>query len=193
MKYNCEAKPIECKGFNTLKTLRKERIRINNQIRARELRVIGEEGENIGILSLEDALAKAEEKTLDLIEISPAAKPPIAKIMDYGKFQYQEKKKQKEVKAKAHTTETKNIQVKIGTSEHDLGLKAKRISAWIKEGHRIKLDLYLVGRAKYTDMNFKKERLERILNLISEEYKVAEEPKRSPKGVSMILEPEKKK
>ena len=193
MKYNCEDKPIECKGFNTLKTLRKERIRINNQIRARELRVIGEEGENIGILSLEDALAKAEEKTLDLIEISPAAKPPIAKIMDYGKFQYQEKKKQKEVKAKAHTTETKNIQVKIGTSEHDLGLKAKRISAWIKEGHRIKLDLYLVGRAKYTDMNFKKERLERILNLISEEYKVAEEPKRSPKGVSMILEPEKKK
>jgi len=173
--------------------LGKERIRINNQIRARDLRVIGEDGDNIGILSLEDALAKAQEENLDLIEISPAAKPPIAKIMDYGKFQYQEKKKQKDVKAKAHTTETKNIQVKIGTSEHDLGLKARRISAWLKEGHRIKLDLYLVGRAKYTDMDFKKKRLERILNLIAEEYKVAEEPKRSPKGVTMVIEPEKKK
>jgi len=173
--------------------LKKERIRINNQIRARELRVIGEDGDNIGILSLEDALAKAQGSGFDLIEISPAAKPPIAKIMDYGKFQYQEKKKYRDVKAKAHTTETKTIQIKIGTSEHDLGLKAKKISEWLKEGHRIKLDLYLVGRAKYTDMNFKKERLERILNLITEEYKVAEESKRSPKGVSMILEPAKKK
>jgi translation initiation factor IF-3 len=169
-----------------------ERTRINNQIRARELRVIASDNENIGVLSLEDALAKAKEQELDLIEISPNAQPPVAKIMDYGKFQYQQKKKQKEEKTKAHYTETKNVQVKIGTSEHDLGLKAKRASQWLKNGHRIKLDLYLVGRAKYSDMNFKKERLQRILNLITEEYKVAHEPKKSPKGVTMILEPSKK-
>jgi len=173
--------------------LREERIYINNQIRAKELRVVTDDGETLGVLSLEDALAKAKGKELDLIEISPKAKPPVAKIMDYGKFQYQQKKKARDTKAKSHLTETKNVQVKIGTSEHDLGLKAKKSSQWLKEGHRIKLNLYLVGRAKYTDMEFKKERLKRILDLITEEYRVAEEPKRSPKGVTMVLEPVKKK
>jgi translation initiation factor IF-3 len=173
--------------------LREERIRINSQIRVRELRVVADDGENLGVLSLEEALRKAKEGGFDLIEISPNAKPPIAKIMDYGKFQYQKKKKQKEAKAKSHLTETKSIQVKIGTSEHDLGLKAKKASEWLKEGHRIKLGLYLVGRAKYSEMNFKKERLKRILDLITEEYRVAEEPKKSPKGVAMVLEPAKKK
>jgi len=173
--------------------LKKEQIRINNQIKARELRVITEDGNNIGVVSLEEALQKASDEKLDLIEISPKANPPIAKIMDYGKFLYQQKKKQKDAKAKSHSTETKNIQVKIGTSENDLNLKAKKASAWLKEGHRIKLDLYLVGRAKYTDMKFKKERLERILNLITEDYKIAEDAKKSPKGVTMILEPGKKK
>lgn len=156
------------------------------------MRVIADDGETLGVLSLEDALKTAGAKDLDLIEISPNAQPPVAKIMDYGKFQYQQKKKQKETKAKSHTTETKNVQVKIGTSEHDLGMKAKRASTWLKEGHRIKLELYLVGRAKYSETSFKKERLERILNLITEEYRVAEEAKRSPKGITMVLEPAKK-
>jgi translation initiation factor IF-3 len=123
-----------------------------------------------------------------LIEISPNSNPPIVKIMDYGKFLYEEKKKQKEAKSKAHTTETKIIQVKMNTGEHDLELKAKNISKWIKEGNRIKLDLFLKGREKYMDKAFLKERLERILRLVSEDYKVAEEPKKSPKGLSMVLE-----
>ncbi len=146
------------------------------------------DGKNIGVMTLEEALKLTNEQKLDLIETSPNAKPPIAKIMDYGKFQYDEKKKAKEAKSKAHTTETKTLQVKIGTGDHDLALKAKRASGWLKEGHRIKLDLYLVGRAKYTAMDFKKERLERILHLITEPYKIAQEAKKSPKGVTIILE-----
>ena len=168
-------------------------IKINHHIRAKELRVITETGENLGILSLSEALAKAQAVGLDLIEISPAALPPIAKIMDYGKFQYQQNKKQKEAKARTHTTETKSLQVKIGTSEHDLELKAKNASKWLKEGHRVKVDLFLTGRSKFTDMDFKKERLERILNLISEDYKVAGEPLKSPKGLTVILERASKK
>lgn len=167
-------------------------VRLNKQIRARELRVLDGEGENIGILTLDEALKIAEEKGLDLIEISAKAVPPLVKIMDYGKFQYEEKKKRKLAKSKAHVTETKTLQVKIGTGEHDLALKAKRASGWLKEGHRIKLDLYLVGRAKYTPMDFKKERLERILHLITEPYKIAEPAKKSPKGVTIILEKENK-
>lgn len=162
--------------------------RINHQIRAAELRVIGPVGENFGVISLKDALDKAMAAGLDLIEISPNAVPPIAKIMDYGKFQYDQNKKLKAAKAKAHVIEVKNVQVKIGTGEHDLELKAKKASEWLKEGHRIKIDLFLTGRSKYMEFNFLKERLERILKLITEEYTIAEAPKKALKGLTVIIE-----
>jgi len=169
------------------------KTKINHQIRAKELRVITDTGEILGVLSLSEALAKAESFGMDLIEISPNAVPPVAKIMDYGKFQYQQSKKQKEAKSRSHITETKTLQVKIGTSEHDLELKAKNASKWLKEGHRVKIDLFLAGRSKYADMEFKKERLGRILTLISEEYKISGEPTKSLKGLTIILERAAKK
>lgn len=162
--------------------------RTNNQIRSSELRLIGPEGENFGVVSLADALAKAKEFELDLVEISPNAVPPIAKIVDYGKFLYAENKKQKAAKAKAHTVEVKNIQVKVGTGDHDLSLKARKASEWLKEGHRVKIDLFLPGRTKYMDEKFLKERMERVLKLVSENYRIAEEPKKSPKGLTAVIE-----
>jgi translation initiation factor IF-3 len=150
-------------------------------------------GEPSGIMKTKDALALAEEKGLDLIEISDKSVPPIAKIMDYGKFQYEQSKKLKEAKSKVHKTETKSIQVKIATGENDLELKAKKASEWLAEGHRVKVELYLVGRSKYTDDDFKKGRLDRVLNLISGDYKVAEPLKRSPRGVMITLEKDTKK
>jgi translation initiation factor IF-3 len=153
----------------------------------------GAEGEPSGIMKTKDALALAEEKGLDLIEISDKSVPPIAKIMDYGKFQYEQSKKLKEAKSKVHKTETKSIQVKIATGENDLELKAKKASEWLAEGHRVKVELYLVGRSKYTDDDFKKGRLDRVLNLISGDYKVAEPLKRSPRGVMITLEKDTKK
>jgi translation initiation factor IF-3 len=165
-----------------------QRTRINNQIQAPELRVIGEEGQNFGVLSFRDAIDKARELGMDLIEISPGAVPPVAKIMDYGKFQYAENKKLKVAKTKVKTTELKNVQVKVGTGEHDLELKAKKASEWLTEGHRIKIDLFLPGRSKYMDLNFLKERMERVLKLITVEYKIADPAKKSPKGLSIIIE-----
>jgi len=161
--------------------------RINHQITAPELRVIGAEGENVGVISLQEALQRAHEAGLDLIEISPKANPPVAKIMDYGKFQYDENKKQKSSKARVLITEVKTLQVKIGTGEHDLALKAKKASEWLKEGHKIKIDLFLPGRSKYLDQNFLKERLQRILKLIPTDIK-SDEPKKSPKGMTVIVE-----
>jgi len=165
-----------------------DKVRINQNIRARELRVIGAGGENLGVISLEEALQKAKEAELDLIEVSPRAVPPVARITDYGKFQYELKKKQKEIKSKSHVTETKEVQIKIGTGEHDLNLKAKRVIEWLKEGHRVKIDLFLWGRYKYMEFNFLKERLLRFLALITEEYKVADEIKRGPKGLTLTIE-----
>lgn len=163
-------------------------LRINHAIRARELRVIGSQGENLGILSLEEALRKAEEAQLDLIEISPTANPPVAKITDFGKYQYEENKKQKQAKAKSHSVEVKNIQVKLGTGDHDLSLKAKKTSEWISEGNRVKIDLFLPGRAKYLDEKFLKERLERMLKLLTVDYKIATPPTKSPKGMTVLIE-----
>lgn len=164
------------------------KTKVNHQIKAPELRVIGPLGENFGIISLREALVKAQELGMDLVEISPNAVPPIGKITDFGKYQYDEKKKQKIAKTKIKTIDTKSLQVKIATDEHDLELKAKRASAWLKEGHRIKIDLFLTGRSKYMEFNFLNERLDRILKLITEKYKIAEPAKKGPKGLTMVIE-----
>lgn len=164
------------------------RVRINRNIRATELRVINHDGANLGVIDTVAALKLAEEAGLDLIEISPNATPPIAKISDYGKFQYVENKKQKEAKSKVKTIEVKTVQVKIGTGEHDLELKAKKTSEWLGEGHRVKIDLFLPGRSKYLDQKFLKERLDRLLKLLTIPFKIAEEAKKSPKGLSLLIE-----
>ena len=162
---------------------------MNEGIRVREVRVIGPLGENFGILPISEALAKAREAGLDLIEVSAQANPPVARITDYGKFKYEQKKKEKEVKARsAKTQETKEAQVKIGTSEHDMQIKAGKIAEWMKEGDRVKIDLFLWGRYKYMEFEFLKERLERFLAIIPESYKIADEIRKSPKGLSVVIE-----
>ena len=164
------------------------RERINNQIRAKELRVLDSENKNLGILSIKDALELAQNQGLDLIEIAPNATPPLAKVMDFGKYQYEANKKLKKAKAGAKHTETKSIQIKIGTGDHDLELKAKTASKWLKEGHRIKVELFLSGRAKYMDEKFLRERLDRVLHLITEDYKISDAYKRGPKGLTTSIE-----
>jgi len=161
--------------------------RINQRISAKELRVIGSQGENLGVLTLEEALKKTEALGLDLIEISPNANPPVAKIADFGKYLYEENKKSKQSK-KSHSVEVKSVQVKLGTGDHDLSLKARKASEWLGEGNRVKIELFLPGRSKYLDDKFLRERLERMLKLISVDYKIADPAKKSPKGLSIIVE-----
>lgn len=167
------------------------RERINNQIRASEVRVISNEGVNLGVLSFKDAFAMANEQGFDLIEISPNTIPPIVKIANFGKYQYEQNKKLKKAKAGAKSTETKSIQIKIGTGDNDLALKARRASEWLKEGHRIKIELFLSGRSKYMADAFLRERLDRVLHLITENYKVSDGYKKGPKGPTITIEKEK--
>ncbi len=164
------------------------RVKINHHIKAPELRVITADGENLGVITLAVALAEAQKRGYDLIEISPTAVPPVAKIMDYGKYLYDEKKKEKLAKSKTVTSELKIIQVKIGTGDHDLELKAKKVSEWIAEGNRVKIDLFLIGRSKYMDLNFLKERLERLLKLVTVEYKIGQDVTKGPKGLTIVIE-----
>lgn len=162
--------------------------KLNNQIRAEELRLLGPSGENFGVVTLSEALAKSVELGLDLVEISPNAVPPVAKIVNYGKFLYGESKKQKASKLKLHNVEVKNIQIKVGTGDNDLALKAKKVSEWLKEGNKVRIDLFLPGRSKYMDFSFLKERIDRVFRFISEPFKVIEEPKKSPKGLTSLIE-----
>jgi len=167
--------------------------RINNQIRAPQLRVIGADGSLLGVISREEALRLAAAADLDLVEVSPNAVPPVAKILDYGKFAYEKSKQEKKTKAKAHVIELKSLQVTIGTGEHDLILKAKNASEWLKEGHRVKVTLFLKGRAKYMNETFLRERQDRLFHFITEEYKVVDGPKKGPKGLTTIIEKAAKK
>jgi translation initiation factor IF-3 len=169
-----------------------DRLKINEGIRASELRVLTEDGKS-EVMSRDAALALASEQELDLIEITAKAKPPVAKITDYGKFVYDQKKKQKEIKAKQHMVEVKNIQIRVGTGEADLKMKADRATEWLQEGHRVKAELYLRGRAKYMDKVFLNTRLKNVLDRIQEEYKVVDDYKKSPKGIAILIEPIKKK
>ncbi len=168
-----------------------DRVRINEEIRVPEVRVVGNEGENLDVMTTRDAIAKARAQGLDLIEISPKAKPPVAKITDYGKYSYEAKKKAKEMKAKQHRTETKVAQVKIGTGENDLKRKAGKIALWLANGDRVKVDLFLWGRYKYMDFKFLKDRLEKFLAIIPESFKIADEIKKSPKGLTTVIELDK--
>ena len=165
-----------------------EKVRINKEIRAAEFRVIGAQGENLGVLSFADAFKAAQDANLDLIEISPNAVPPVAKVMDYGKFQYEQKKRDSAARSKAKVSETKEVQIKVGTGENDMRLKAKKAAEWLAEGHRVRMELFLKGRYKGMDEAFLKTRLEKFMLLIPYAYKIAEPVARAPKGFAAIIE-----
>ncbi len=170
-----------------------ERTRINEGIRASEVRVVGPEG-NLGVLSLSVALERAREYGMDLIEISPNAQPPVCKIMDYGKFNYEQKRhlREKRAKERTATVEIKSIQIKVGTSEGDIKTKIKKIEEWLAEGQRIKVELYLQGRSKYVEKTFLHERIRKFLAHIETPYSIVDGFKEAPKGISLIIERNKK-
>ena len=154
------------------------------------LRVITDAGVNLGIIPTIEALEKAKELGLDLIEVSPNAQPPVAKIMDYGKFQYLEEKKSRGSK-KIHQSEVRGIRVGIDTSQHDLEMKAKKASEFLEDGDRVRIEIMLRGRAKYLDKTFIFARLNRVLDFITIPHRTVEPPKRGPRGYYAVIEKSK--
>ena len=124
----------------------KQELPINGQIRAREVQVIGENGEKLGVLNLRDALEIVEEKKLDLVLVAPNAKPPVCKIMNYGKYKFEQAKKEKEAKKKQKTLEIKEIRITPNIEEHDFGFKAKNARKFFQEGNKVKITVRFRGR-----------------------------------------------
>ncbi|OGF49322.1 translation initiation factor IF-3 [Candidatus Giovannonibacteria bacterium RIFCSPLOWO2_12_FULL_44_25] len=167
-----------------------QRLRLNNQITAREVRVIDQNGQNLGVLSVEEALRRAREAGMDLIEISPTANPPVAKIMERGKYFYEQEKKRRQAAKKQKDVEIKSVRIGIGTSVHDLEIRAKQADEFLKEGNKIKVDLFLRGREKYLDKKFLQDRIERFLAIVSQGFE-KEDIKKGPRGLSLTITPKK--
>jgi translation initiation factor IF-3 len=165
-------------------------LRINNQIRIPELQVIDDQGRQLGVMPTFEALKLAQDKNLDLVEVSPQAKPPIAKIMDYGKYMYR-KEKQEKGQARQKDQEMKTVRVGFKTGAHDLKFKSEQIDGFLKEGHPVKIELTLRGREKALAY-MGKEKLETFLKLISEPYIAQQDVKRSPFGWIILIRKDKK-
>lgn len=160
---------------------------MNEDIRAREVRLIDEEGNNIGIISTSKALNMAVEKGLDLVVISPNQVPPVAKILDYGKYKFESEKKAKEAKKKQHVVEIKEIKMRYKIDMHDYNVRVKNIKKFLKDGNKIKVVVMLKGREiQHAKLAFAL--LERVkADLQDENYIMEKSPGMEGKNVVMIL------
>lgn len=160
---------------------------INNQIRAKEVRLIDEVGKQLGVLTLEKALQMARERGFDLIQVTEKLDPPVCKIMNYGKYLYNLKKKEKS--AKHHTGgELKGIRLTFGISEHDLETRVKQAEKFLKKGDRIRIEMKLRGRQKALQ-GFAREKIKKFLETLEKSIpiKTERELKKQPRGLTMII------
>lgn len=124
----------------------KQELPINRQIRAKEVQLIGENGEKLGVMSLNDALERAEDKNLDLVLVAPNANPVVCKIMNYGKYKFEQAKKEKEAKKKQRVLEVKEIRVTPNIEEHDFGFKLKNVKKFLADGNKVRVTVRFRGR-----------------------------------------------
>ena len=170
------------------KNSRKPLHRINSQIRNEEVRVLLDDGEQLGVMKTQEAINVAQDRKMDLVEIAPNNNPPVCKIIDYGKFKYQEQKKKNEAKKKQKTIETKEIKIRPGTGEHDYQVKIKNANKFIKEGNRVKFSLRFKGR-EMEHSNLGIEMLKRVKQDLIEVIRVEMEPKIEGRQAFLVVAP----
>ncbi|WP_417673922.1 translation initiation factor IF-3 [Pseudodonghicola sp.] len=162
--------------------------RINEKIRSPEIRLIGAEGENIGVVTPAKALALAEEAGLDLVEISPNAEPPVCKIMDFGKFKYEQQKRESEARKKQKIIEVKEIKFRPNTDTHDYEVKMKSVVKFLEGGDKVKITLRFRGR-EMAHQNLGRELLERVAEDVKELGKIENMPKMEGRQMIMMIGP----
>ncbi|MEX2007959.1 MAG: translation initiation factor IF-3 [Candidatus Spechtbacterales bacterium] len=167
------------------------RARANEGIRVEEVRLIGPEGENLGIVPTPQALAKAREAGLDLVEISAKAVPPVARIMEHGKFLYeQEKRERNAAKTQKTANVTKGVRISMRTSGNDLLFKAQTVDKFMKKGYKVKVELFMRGREKGL-RDLARKRAEEFLTLIEGPYTLDQQPAFHPRGMNFMVSPAK--
>lgn len=165
--------------------------RINGEIRVPEVRLIGIEGEQLGVVKTSDALQLAEENEVDLVEIAPTAVPPVCRLMDYGKFKYQEQKRQQEARSKQKIIQVKEVKFRPGTDEGDYQVKLRNLRRFIEEGDKAKVTLRFRGR-EMAHQELGMRVLERVRDDLTELCQVEAMPKLEGRQMVMVLAPRKK-
>ncbi len=167
---------------------KQQRVRINEQIKVPEVRLIGPDGQQIGVMPTREALAFAAEAHLDLVEVAPQAAPPVCRVMDYGKFKYQQSKKQQEARRRQTTIQVKEIKVRPKIEEHDMAFKLRNATRFLGEGDKVKISVIFRGREiAHTDRGFKL--LAVMIEALAEVGTVEQDPRLEGRNLSMIVTP----
>ena len=167
-------------------------MRINEEIHIREVRVTSAEGEQLGIMLTRDALRMAEEQHLDLVEVAPNAKPPVCRIMDFGKFRYEQQKREKEAKKKQKTISIKEVKLRPNIDEHDFNVKLKNALRFVEEGNKVKVTIMFRGR-ELSHPELGRAVLDRVAERMTDLVTIERGAKLEGKNMTMILSPKVQK
>jgi translation initiation factor IF-3 len=178
---------VNCQGGNT--PIFKD-LRINDEIRAREVRLVGDGGEQLGIVSLRDALAMAQERHVDLVEVSPTARPPVCRLMDYGKFKYEQAKRDRESRKKQKVVSIKELKMRPGIDDHDFDVKVRSAQRFLAEGDKVKCTMVFRGR-EIVHASLAQETMKKLAELTSDVGVIERVPRVEGRAMIMILAPKK--
>ena len=166
----------------------KNKTKINEEVRENELRVIDENGTMVGIISRNEALSLADERGLDLVNVSPNANPPVCKLLDYGKYRYEQQKREKEAKKKQVSIQVKEIRLSVSIEEHDLNVKARTAAKFLKGGNKVKVSLRFRGRER-NHVPQAQEVMRNFAEIISEYGEIEKNPKMEGRNLIMFISP----
>jgi len=188
------ANHIKAGSHDTAKggTLASKELRINNRIQVREVRLIDDQGNQRGIIPTSEALDLAKEVNMDLVEVSPNANPPVCKLLDYGKYKFEQEKRLKESRKKSKTVKLKEIRMQPKIENHDLQFKTKHIREFLEQGFKVKVTIRFRGRElAHTELG--RDKLDKVLELLEDSYNIESPPKMEGRFMSMFLSSKSKK
>jgi translation initiation factor IF-3 len=168
--------------------IREQRVRVNDQIRISPVRLIDADGEQVGIVALDEAKTRASEAGLDLVEVAPDARPPVCRLMDYGKFKYEEARRAREAKKKQHTMQVKEVKYRPGIEDHDYEFKTRHVRRFLEDGDKVKVTMMFRGR-QLSHPELGLEVLERVLVDVEDVGKIESQPTREGRTMTMVLAP----
>jgi translation initiation factor IF-3 len=163
-------------------------VRVNHRIRVPEVRVVAEDGSNLGVLPTEEALRRAQEQSLDLVEVNPKASPPVCKILDFGKYKYEEKKRAREAKRRQTTIEVKEIKLRPKTDDHDLNVKIRHARKFFESGNKVKVVCRFRGR-EITHPEVARRQLEFIISKVEDLGSLEQSPTMEGRSMTIVLGP----
>src|SRR5581483_10245387 len=164
------------------------RVRVNCQIRISPIRVIAPDGSQLGVMSVDEALAAAQERGLDLVEVAPLARPPVAKIMDYGKFKFEQAKAARAAKKKQHVIHLKEVKFRPGIDDHDFAFKTRHAREFLEDGNKVKVTMMYRGR-QMAHLELGREVLERVAAALTDVAKIEQEARLEGRKRAMVLAP----